>query len=146
MSCGRQGCNWVTCTLCRTSQQSALTLQRASRRSIDWPSETLKPPNMQVKNPWVICYYFNRIAILMYLLYLCGKAELKIFFHDWIFTFKNISGFAKMFTYCTDNIYVILKNTFISLMNALFLYKLYNIYFFNFLFFIWCFLLLFTII
>ncbi|XP_066926494.1 uncharacterized protein [Clytia hemisphaerica] len=47
MSCGRQGCSWLTCTLCRTSHQSAQTLQKASRRSIEWPTQIHQPPNEQ---------------------------------------------------------------------------------------------------
>jgi len=48
MNCGRHGCNWMTCTLCRSGHQSAVTLQKASRRSVDWPSQVQKPPIDQV--------------------------------------------------------------------------------------------------
>jgi len=47
MSCQKHNCDWLTCTLCRSGRQSLSTLQRAARRSIEWPTVQQSPPNFQ---------------------------------------------------------------------------------------------------
>ena len=46
MSCGRHGCDWISCTLCRSGRQILTTLERASKRSASWPNPSLCAPTL----------------------------------------------------------------------------------------------------
>ena len=48
MSCSckrRHSTDWQTCTLCRSGRLSLSTLQKASRRSVEWPTAPSQPPS-----------------------------------------------------------------------------------------------------
>ena len=59
MTCRKHNCDWLTCTLCRSGRQSLSTLERAARRSIDWPSHIEQPPIFQeVLSIWCLNWVF----------------------------------------------------------------------------------------